>query len=106
MHHFCFPTALEMRYDSLLRQIHGGMVCAMGQGHSFFDMPLCNEAIEGYLRQKGYELAEVRYDHQVFDGKKFYGFFGRVTGGGDCLKRVSCSGKIHLDLCFYGDYRR
>lgn len=107
-----FPTAFEMKYRSLLENLQEKMESAH---RSFLDVNMCNDEVEKYLRELGYSVTEIRYqyvsDPKPFDGPvttngngQVFGYFGRKTGDGQILNRISW-GDHSFNMNCFGDYR-
>ena len=92
-----FPTAQEVYYKWILADILNKI---NKSNQNFIDITLCNDRINDYLTNKGYVLKELRYEYK----DNIFGFWGRTSGDGHCLLRISW-GDSKFDLSQEGDFR-
>ena len=88
---FYFPTAAELYYKDLLKNLLETMEKARKHYCAdFIDVTLANNTVILYLIDKGYNVKELRYEYK--DG--IYGYYGRQVGDGIVMVRISWSGNM------------
>ena len=96
---FYFPTAAELRYENLLKDILNKLNTARGSYCvDFIDVAMANNTVVNYLIEKGYTVKEIRYEYK----DKVFGYYGRQIGDGSVYIRISFNGNMNHIL---GDFR-
>jgi hypothetical protein len=76
-------TAIEMKYRFLLANLEESM---LKRRDGYIDVTLCNDELENYLRSLGYDVKYIRYE---FNTHNEWGYWGRDTGDGAIMTRIS-----------------
>ena len=95
-----YPTAIEVRYRFILEDIYAKI---NKSSLHFIDITMYNSDVIKYLENKGFVIVDIRYEYNIDNDSKTYGFFGRKKGDGHCLCRIIW-GDVDRCMEMYGNF--